>query len=624
MKVDLEISLINNEKYKSEWINQMITSLDTMEKYKDIIYNTINNNLQTRVSKLCNLKSRINRIHQIISTLPNINKAITLKSKFHYPKNEDSYYKPTVIEKFENIPTPPKNNLINEHTMNAKAVLGAQPVYKKEDIKLYYQLQSLIPFFNDITNELGTLAKDNYRTNDDIFTKIAPILNYTTSDFTFSDKQKIILENKNTAISESIIRESNALVDLMKDENINKDKNKEKNKKKIIQQAPKSIQTKQSIKQYIKKKNILKQNPNNNFQVNLPTNIGGLVNITDFDTGNEQIDDYEKINENDYYEEEDDIEDGNNNEIQNEDDYDTMLDYVQYKQITNRQNQNIQQQNIQQTSTTTIQQPSQNQSNQNPQSTIPTAPTIPQSNIPVAPQIPSSNIPKPPPLVQSNQNSNIPNPPTTIPSVPTVPTVPQVPTIPSVSTVPKPPTIPSVPTIPQNNVSSNIPNPPVIPQVVGPSPGGKIPTPPPLIPVKVDPEAIKRNKEKAEKAQKDAEEKIKKKNDAPKLSMQEELAMKMGKLKKVGEVKVEEKNDEKGNENKKSSGPKLTMQEEIALKMGKLKKVGDIKVEEKVEKKPTQQVSMMDLLKKQINLRFQNLNKHQEEDSDDEDDEDSD
>ena len=45
MKVDLEISLINNEKYKSEWINQMITSLDTMEKYKDTIYNNINNNL---------------------------------------------------------------------------------------------------------------------------------------------------------------------------------------------------------------------------------------------------------------------------------------------------------------------------------------------------------------------------------------------------------------------------------------------------------------------------------------------------------------------------------------------------------------------------------------------------
>ena len=107
--------------------------------------------------------------------------------------------------------------------------------------------------------------------------------------------------------------------------------------------------------------------------------------------------------------------------------------------------------------------------------------------------------------------------------------------------------------------------------------------------------------------------------------MQEELAMKMGKLKKVGEVKVEEKGDDKGNGNKKSSGPKLSMQEEIALKMGKLKKVGEVKVEDKVEqKKPNQQVNMMDLLKKQINLRFQNLNKHQEEDSNDEDNDDSD
>ena len=250
MKVDLEISLINNEKYKSEWINQMITSLDTMEKYKDTIYNNINNNLQTRVSKLCNLKSRINRILQIISTLPNINKAITLKSKFHYPKNEDSHYKPTVIEKFENIPPPGKNNLINEHTMNAKAVLGAQPVYKKEDIQLYYQLQSLIPFFNDITHELGTIASDNYRTNNDVFSKIDPILNYLTSDFTFSDKQKIVLENKNTIVNENNIRESNALVDLMKDENLNKDKRKVNKKKKIIQQAPKSIQTKLKRKIY--------------------------------------------------------------------------------------------------------------------------------------------------------------------------------------------------------------------------------------------------------------------------------------------------------------------------------------------------------------------------------------
>ena len=91
------------------------------------------------------------------------------------------------------------------------------------------------------------------------------------------------------------------------------------------------------------------------------------------------------------------------------------------------------------------------------------------------------------------------------------------------------------------------------------------------------------------------------------------------------ETEKAEKAKKDAEEKKKKEPPKLSMQEEIALKMGKLKKVGDVKVEQKVDnKKAAPQESMMDLLKKQINLRFQNLNKHQEEDSDDEDDEESD
>ena len=131
-------------------------------------------------------------------------------------------------------------------------------------------------------------------------------------------------------------------------------------------------------------------------------------------------------------------------------------------------------------------------------------------------------------------------------------------------------------------IAPPIPKAPAVPQVVSPPPGGNIPLPPPLLPVKIDQEAIKRNQEKAEKAKKDAEAK------------------------------------------KKKEPPKLSMQEEIALKMGKLKKVGDVKVEQKVDnKKAAPQESMMDLLKKQINLRFKNINRHKEEDSSEED-EDSD
>ena len=77
---------------------------------------------------------------------------------------------------------------------------------------------------------------------------------------------------------------------------------------------------------------------------------------------------------------------------------------------------------------------------------------------------------------------------------------------------------------------------------------------------------------------------------------------------------------EKAAEKKKPDAPRpLTMQEEIA--MAKLKKVGDVKVETKAEppkKKP--QTSMMDMLRQQINLRYQQLNKHEDEDSEKEDD----
>ena len=557
MKGELEISLINNEKYKNEWINEMITTLETMEKYKDTIYNRLNNSLSNRIQKLSNLKSRINRINQIITTFPNLNKAITLKSKFHYPKNEDSYYKPTIIDKIENIPNSENKNLINEHTMNSKEVLGAQPVYKKQDITLYFQFQNLIPIYNDIANELGNIVKDGFNNGDDTLSKIDPILNYTTSDFSFNEKQKINVEKKNNIfIQDNNLRDSVALGELMKDENIKK----KPKKPKIIQQAPKSIRDKQKIKQYVKKKNILKQN--SNIQVNLPTNLGGLGNITDFDTGNYQIEDYDKINENDFDEEEDDIEEYNQ-EILNEEDYD-LVDYIEYKQTYKKDNPNtiMSTTNIQPTVTTSTQ-PTTTVTSTVQNSNIPVTQPVTTGNIPLPPQIPpSGNIPLPPPIPQSN----IPKPPPIVPPIPNnnIPTVPVVPTSGNVPIAPP------------------IPKAPAVPQVVSPPPGGNIPLPPPLLPVKIDQEAIKRNQEKAEKAKKDAEAK------------------------------------------KKKEPHKLSMQEEIALKMGKLKKVGDVKVEQKVDnKKAAPQESMMDLLKKQINLRFKNINRHKEEDSSEED-EDSD
>ena len=108
------------------------------------------------------------------------------------------------------------------------------------------------------------------------------------------------------------------------------------------------------------------------------------------------------------------------------------------------------------------------------------------------------------------------------------------------------------------------PQAPSAPQVVSAPIGGSVPVPPPLLVPKVDPELMKKRQEEA------------KKKPEPK--------------------KPPEKRP-------------LTMQEEIA--MAKLKKVGAVKVEQKEEKpKAKPQTSMMDLLKQQINLRFKQLKKH--------------
>jgi len=63
------------------------------------------------------------------------------------------------------------------------------------------------------------------------------------------------------------------------------------------------------------------------------------------------------------------------------------------------------------------------------------------------------------------------------------------------------------------------------------------------------------------------------------------------------------------------------MADQITAAMGKLKKVGDIKVEEKKNKNSG--TDLMDMLKQQINLRYKNLRKHEEESNEEEEEDDN-
>ena len=111
MDAYLKLNLNDSGKYESEYLTNVIQNLSKLDSYKDFIFNNINKNLASRVEKLQNLKSRINRIRAILPKLTETNDAITIKSKKYYPTSKHNFYK------FINLQEKPEeiNNIINSN-----------------------------------------------------------------------------------------------------------------------------------------------------------------------------------------------------------------------------------------------------------------------------------------------------------------------------------------------------------------------------------------------------------------------------------------------------------------------------------------------------------------------------
>ena len=93
--MDPELKLHINEtgKYRTEYLTFAIQNLSKLDTFKNLIFNNINRNIATRVQKLQNLKSRINRIRTILPKLSESNHAMTIKSKKYYPSSKHTFYK---------------------------------------------------------------------------------------------------------------------------------------------------------------------------------------------------------------------------------------------------------------------------------------------------------------------------------------------------------------------------------------------------------------------------------------------------------------------------------------------------------------------------------------------------
>ena len=556
MKEEINIPIISSEKYSKETLNDIVNSLEKLEKAKNNIFGRLNSAFSERVDKLCNLKARINRANKIIADYSNINDALTLKSKYHYPNQKHSFYTPTIIEQnatsINKEPVLKLNKIVSNDVNN----LGVKPSVTKAST--YDKFLAFSTQFNDIVNQLNNIQKQEQDVRQSL-EEFEPILNNVTSDFTFGTNMKIEYAKKQQY---NPLQESSRFTSTpsrFSQEYMINEKEEKKRRKKNLQQAPKSITANRKIKQYKRPvKRIKKSEPK--IAIDLPSTIqlGGVANL---DGGDDEDD--EMIQEKEEEEEEED-DDNDDNEINvpledEDDDTNTPMDIIRSK---NKNKILTSKNDVKNNPNTNYQKPVNTNNNNTVNNNINTSTQVQANNtVPQEPPPPKTTVPPPlpPPQPQPQPQSQ-----------------------PQPQPKPQPKPQPVAPSPPSNVSSSDGSN---IVVICGKS-SGIPPPPPPPPPPKIVPTIPSKPSAKAEN------------NSEPKLSLQEELEKAKSGLKKKEDVKVEEKPKE------------LSFAEQLLASKNKLKKtvIAPKPVEEKKK-------TGLDILSQQIRLRFNNLRMHEEEDN---------
>ena len=458
MNKNYEISLNLYDINKDECLPNILLSLSKLDNIKENIFYDINKGLQTRIERLQNFKSRINRVRQIISSLNNVTQAMMIKSKKYYPNVEINFHKNIYLEEdingINNIIISKRNDSIpNNKKLNSKPLsnpkenlLTSTHKFSMDNALLEESLILTMEKYNDLSRELFESRFKNIgiiNEKEEGNNLIYEHTKYTNSEFSFFDKELLRKETIPWEIRKDYDTQIN--INAKEKEELNK-KELRNNKKKEIREAPMSIQTGEKLTTYVVSKKSFFQRSNTTnteSQLNIPLNLLNLKGVTDITninpsnnthveelfTPKEPVQIPQQQEEEEIYQE--NIQDIEVDELP----IDKIIERNQSKTI-NEINTNIQ------TSTSnyqTIQQTTQNSNN-----TIQTT--------------------------------------TTVPTVPSVQTVPSVPTVPSVTTITSVPNVPSVTTVPTVTSISNVP----IPTVVSAPKGGNIPIAPPIPPLVIN------------------------------------------------------------------------------------------------------------------------------------------
>ena len=363
MEPELKINLNEAGKYRSEYLTSALQNLGKLDSYKDLIFNNINKNILSRVEKLQNLKSRINRIRAILPKLNESNNAMTIKSKKYYPETEHKYYKYLNLEEKEeeianlintnyncinpNIPQFNIKKPLVEKPEKNNNILGKVLRVTLDDCISSQLLSNMQNKVKDLASELYELRMKNIGSslvnemNDLVYEKT----NYLETSFDFMNKKLIQKADLLWKIDKDEI-------DLKQKVNYNQLKKEEeeeeqfgKNPKKLppkmkLQEAPKSITSKAKIEKYVNKK-VRLEGTREKQDFNLPTsiiNLGGVAELND-----EIIEETPIVDENIYPEREElDIDDNPNFDINNMileyDDFEQPIDIITRINLENRKN----------------------------------------------------------------------------------------------------------------------------------------------------------------------------------------------------------------------------------------------------------------------------------------------
>ena len=283
MDPELKIHINELGKFRTEYITSAIQNLSKLDSFKDYIFNNINKNILSRVEKLQNLKSRINRIRAILPILNECNNALTIKSKIYYPISKHNYYHYINLEDRQEEINRLINSIYNWNNQNNPTLNIKKPLVEKKESNVLGKIENFdecisAQSLSNMQKKVKDLASELYETR---FKNIGSSLVNESKDLVY--EKTPYLQTSFDFMNKKLIQKADLLWKVNKEEiDLTQEKLPKSSTTKPPpkpQQPPKSIKAKTRIEK-VDSKRVLFEKPKEKKEFNLPESIINLKGVS--------------------------------------------------------------------------------------------------------------------------------------------------------------------------------------------------------------------------------------------------------------------------------------------------------------------------------------------------------